>query len=49
MNERERYLVGPTDGKTYTMVGKTCGQILEELGEKNVWFMIRLDYEEAAE
>ncbi len=47
MNERERYLVGTTDGQTYTMVGKTFGQILEDLGEKKVWFMIRLDFEEA--
>lgn len=45
MNDKERYVVCTTDGKTYTMAGKTFGQILEELGEDNVWLMIRLDYE----
>ncbi len=46
MNDKERYVVCTTDGKNYTMVGKTYGQILEELGEDNVWLMIRLDYQE---
>ena len=46
MNEKERYLVCTTDGQCFTMVGKTFGQILAELGEDNVWQMIRLDYEE---
>lgn len=34
--DKERYLVGTTDGQTYTMVGKTFGQILDELGENKV-------------
>jgi hypothetical protein len=46
MNDKERYVVCTTDGKNYTMVGKTYGQILEELGEDKVWLMIRLDYRE---
>ena len=46
MNDRERYLVCTTDGKTYTMVGTTYGKILQEFGEANVWQMIRLDFEE---
>lgn len=49
MENKERYIVCTTDGKTYTMVGKTFGQILEELGEDNIWQMIRLDYEEVVE
>ena len=49
MDNKERYIVCTTDGHTYTMVGKTFGQILEELGEDNVWQMIRLDYEEEEE
>ena len=49
MNDKERYVVCTTDGKNYTMVGKTYGQILAELGEDKVWLMIRLDYQEVKE
>lgn len=46
MEDKERYVVCTTDGKAYTMVGKTFGQILQEFGEANVWQILRLDFEE---
>lgn len=49
MNDKERYLVSTIDGQTFTMVAKTFGEITQELGEENVWQMIRLDYEEVTE
>lgn len=46
MNDKERYLVCTTDGKSHTVVARTFGEVEKMFGEANIWQMIRLDFEE---
>ena len=46
MDEKERYLVCTTDGKSHTVVARTFGEVEKMFGEANIWQMIRLDFEE---
>lgn len=45
--KRERYLVSTTDGRTHCVVDTTFTEIVQKIGEENIWQIIKLDYEEA--
>ena len=49
MNDKERYLVCTTDGKSHTVVARTFGEVEKMFGEANIWQMIKLDFEEVKE